>query len=270
MSFRGDSESEDDQDYVPAAEGAGETSSDEEKRKAKRQRTTSPHLPTAEELEDQTRAREALWEEFKASASASAPAATAPTVTAPKMVKIEKVYKYAGEEVRPIYEPDIDREVKEVPEDSPDAKKWPRWKGPDDDGSVAAGPSTPARISDKNTSTGTSPSTAAVSSNPAPGSTAKPAKRPGPRKSKLNLAAAAAAAATPSTAPKPKKLTTLDMSAMEWRSHLESPVADAALKDELEANRRGGGYLEKVEFLQRVADRKEDALEATKSTKRRR
>jgi hypothetical protein len=42
------------------------------------------------------------------------------------------------------------------------------------------------------------------------------------------------------------------------------------MKDELEANRRGGGYLEKVEFLNRVDARKEDALEASKSTKRRR
>lgn len=69
-----------------------------------------------------------------------------------------------------------------------------------------------------------------------------------------------------SSSQKPKKLSTLDKSAMGWQSH----VSAEGLKDELEANRRSGGYLEKVEFLQRVDDRKEDALEANKTGKRRR
>jgi hypothetical protein len=55
---------------------------------------------------------------------------------------------------------------------------------------------------------------------------------------------------------------------MDWRAHVNAEPSD--MKDELEANRRGGGYLEKVEFLNRVDARKEDALEAGKSTKRRR
>lgn len=53
---------------------------------------------------------------------------------------------------------------------------------------------------------------------------------------------------------------------MDWQSHINAE----GLKSELEANRRGGGYLEKVEFLQRVDERKEDALEANKKGKRRR
>lgn len=53
---------------------------------------------------------------------------------------------------------------------------------------------------------------------------------------------------------------------MDWQSH----VSTSGLKDELEANRRGGGYLEKVEFLQRVDERKEDVIEASKTGKRRR
>lgn len=53
---------------------------------------------------------------------------------------------------------------------------------------------------------------------------------------------------------------------MDWQSH----VADGPDQDELEANRRGGGYLEKVEFLQRVGDRKDEMLEASKGNKRRR
>ncbi|KAE9396439.1 hypothetical protein BT96DRAFT_996695 [Gymnopus androsaceus JB14] len=69
----------------------------------------------------------------------------------------------------------------------------------------------------------------------------------------------------------PKKLTTLEKSAMDWRSHLSTADNDT-LKDELEANRKqgGGGYLEKVEFLDRVSERRESLLDASKSGKRRR
>jgi hypothetical protein len=88
--------------------------------------------------------------------------------------------------------------------------------------------------------------------------TEKPlAKRPARKKSKIILV-------TPS-AQKTKKLTTLDKSVMDWQSHVGSS-GDA----ELEANRRGGGYLDKVEFLQRVDDRKNDVLDASTGTKRRR
>lgn len=69
--------------------------------------------------------------------------------------------------------------------------------------------------------------------------------------------------------PKATKLTTLDKSAMDWKSHVTG-AQDPALKDELDANRRGGGYLEKVDFLQRVGERKDEAFEANKSSKRRR
>lgn len=63
-------------------------------------------------------------------------------------------------------------------------------------------------------------------------------------------------------------MSTLDKSAMDWRAHVNAAPPD--MKDELDANRRGGGYLEKVEFLKRVDERKDDAMEANKSTKRRR
>jgi Bucentaur or craniofacial development len=54
---------------------------------------------------------------------------------------------------------------------------------------------------------------------------------------------------------------------MDWRAHIES---QSGVKDELEANRRGGGYLEKMDFLHRVEERREDVFEASKSSKRRR
>jgi hypothetical protein len=44
----------------------------------------------------------------------------------------------------------------------------------------------------------------------------------------------------------------------------------SSLKDELEAHRKAGGYLEKVEFLTRVEERKEENLDVMKSSKRRR
>jgi hypothetical protein len=67
---------------------------------------------------------------------------------------------------------------------------------------------------------------------------------------------------------KAKKLSTLDKSAMDWRAHVQAQEG-SGIKDELEANRRSGGYLEKVDFLKRVEERKEDVIEASKSTKRR-
>lgn len=57
---------------------------------------------------------------------------------------------------------------------------------------------------------------------------------------------------------------------MDWKAHVQAEQGKVGLQDELEANRRGGGYLEKVEFLQRVEERKEGTLEALKSGKRRR
>jgi hypothetical protein len=52
---------------------------------------------------------------------------------------------------------------------------------------------------------------------------------------------------------------------MDWKTH----TVDSALQNELDANRKSGGYLEKVEFLQRVEERKEENLESLKSRKRR-
>jgi hypothetical protein len=70
----------------------------------------------------------------------------------------------------------------------------------------------------------------------------------------------------PSSA-KAKKLTTLDKSSMDWRAHVNE--SEPSVKDELEANRRGGGYLEKVEFLKRVDERKDGLIEMSKGKRRR-
>lgn len=112
-------------------------------------------------------------------------------------------------------------------------------------------------------SEGTDP--AASASSTSTNSTTKPipAKRPGPRKPKTVLAPLPGAQ-------KAKKLTVLDKSSMDWKAHVDSAPESSALKDELAANRRGGGYLEKVEFLKRVEERKEEVLEASKAGKRKR
>lgn len=140
----------------------------------------------------------------------------------------------------------------EVAADSPDAKKWPLWHENGDNQSTSV-VSSPAE----------SKSAEVPSEAPSePSTSTKPAvNRPGPRKSKTILAAI--------PTPKAKKLTTFEKSAMDWQAHVQAS-GESGLKDELEANRRGGGYLEKVEFLNRVEERREGVIEANKGSKRRR
>lgn len=141
------------------------------------------------------------------------------------------------------------REVVDVSVDSPDAKKWPLWRAPE------LGSTPPITSgSDAVPETMTSAPSASTTS------IKLPTKRPAPRKPKVSLAAI--------PTQKAKKLSTLDKSAMDWRAHVQAQEG-SGIKDELEANRRSGGYLEKVDFLKRVEERKEDVIEASKSTKRR-
>ena len=163
-----------------------------------------------------------------------------------------------------------DSEIIDVPEDSADAKKWPLWKPPE--GQNEAG--VPYK-SDSGTSTPATedppPAAAVASASVTSSSSVSPAqaqplttKRPIRRKPKLQLAE------LPSTgSQKGKKLTTLEKSALDWKAHVGTS-GEPELASELEANRRGGGYLEKIEFLQRVGDRKGQAFEANKDHKRRR
>jgi hypothetical protein len=146
-------------------------------------------------------------------------------------------------------------QIVEVPEDSPDAKKWPLWPPPAESGPPATPIPDPVPEDSAPVPT-TDPIVAPEKKRP----------RPGPRKPKISLPALPT-----SSTRKAQKLSTLDKSAMDWRAHVQG-VGDgqAALKDELEANRRGGGYLEKVDFLKRVEERKEEAIEASKAARGRR
>jgi hypothetical protein len=151
------------------------------------------------------------------------------------------------------------REVVEAPEDSPEAKKWPvvntDLSQHERTSEFVDAQANPCSDSTKSLLNQSESSSSIVSK---PGLS----KRPGPRKSKTTLA--------PLPTSKPKKITTLDKSAMDWRAHIQSEQEmGSSLKDDLEAHRKAGGYLEKVEFLKRVDERKEDNLDVLKGSKRR-
>lgn len=167
-------------------------------------------------------------------------------------------------------------------EDSQLAKQWPRWRpsshhDEQPDRTLAQVPSELAPPVPSETISTASPvgsevpgssvhapivASATPATAVASSSTPKAKPKSGPRKSKTLLPN------LPSG--KPKKLTTLEKSAMDWRTHLSEQ--DGTAVDELERNRRagGGGYLEKVEFMDRVEGRREEIFEKEKGAKRRR
>lgn len=162
----------------------------------------------------------------------------------------------------------ICREIVEVALDSADAKKWPIVP-PATSTSTSTDtriPVSKSEIATESLTTVPAPNTSTIAS-----SALTPLTKRGPRKPKVTLGAIPGSGSSSGSKSRhaPKKLTTLEKSAMDWRSHLSD---GDALKDELEANRRqnGGGYLEKVEFLERVSERRESLLDASKSGKRRR
>lgn len=135
--------------------------------------------------------------------------------------------------------------MEEVFEGSEDAKKWPLW-------TAEAGNLVPAKAE-----SGLSPSPVPSSAS-TPQPEGKPHYRSGTRRPKKSLDDMFATA-------KAKKLSTLDKSAMDWKEHVES---SRDIKEDLEANRRAGGYLDRVEFLQRVEQRKEAEREQIGSKRR--
>jgi hypothetical protein len=46
---------------------------------------------------------------------------------------------------------------------------------------------------------------------------------------------------------------------MDWKNHT---AGDKSINDELEANRKAGGYLQKKDFLERVGERRMDTFES--------
>ncbi|PPR02231.1 hypothetical protein CVT24_011459 [Panaeolus cyanescens] len=257
-----DSDSDDD-DYVPhddADSSGGESSDTAADRLAERSTDEAARNPV-----ESRRHREALWADFQQSFANEGKRQR--SRSRPRMVKIIRRYRFAGENTE---------EVVEVPEDSEDARRWPRWvepgvapesnsnEAPPQEQPVDNSPLPSGNATQASREASSTPSSTPVSISTVAPVLPPPTKgRPGPRKPKTTLAALPGSA-------KPKKLTTLDKSALDWQAHIQSEASSgSSLADELEANRRGGGYLEKVEFLRRVEDRKEENLEALKSNKRR-
>lgn len=150
-----------------------------------------------------------------------------------------------------------DSEIVEVPEDSKDAKNWPLWKPPETVEEVAT-------FNNDSSSTSTPPAAGLPTASSSSSTQQVVNRRPGRRKPKVQLVELPSADSR-----KEKKLTTLEKSTLDWHAHVNVP-GEPELAAELEANRRGGGYLERVEFLQRVDDRKNQAFEASRDHKRRR
>ncbi|KAH9057929.1 bucentaur or craniofacial development-domain-containing protein [Lactarius deliciosus] len=244
-----ESDSED-LDFVPGGEDHDSDSDNSDERNTKRPRVGLGNPPqTQEELAIAQSERQALWAKFQASVGTPTP--TAAESRPKRMVKMEKRYRFAGEDVV---------EIVEVPEDSKDAKNWPLWEPSETVGEVAtfnndsSSASTPPAAGLPTASSSSSVTTTQQVVN----------RRPGRRKPRVQLAELPSADSR-----KGKKLTTLEKSTLDWNAHVNVP-GEPELAAELEANRRGGGYLERVEFLQRVDDRKNQALEASRDRKRRR
>ncbi|KAG6872138.1 hypothetical protein C0995_012624 [Termitomyces sp. Mi166 len=225
---------DDDDNYVPPAELEDESSESEPQSKRPR---VSPLQGSSLDVAEKTKAKDALWASFQASVSSALSPRSDPVK---EMVKVEKRFRFAGETI-------LAREVVEVPADSPDAKKWPLWHEREDNQTTSAELSPVKLKSEVPSEASSEPLT----------STKPTAKR---RKSKTTLAAIPT---------RKTKLSTLEKSAMDWQAHVQASEG-SGLKDELEANRRGGGYLEKIEFLNRVDERREGVIETHKGSKRRR
>jgi len=202
--------------------------------------TANDSRPTQEEEEEKKNARARLWTDFKLSVPSSV------TPSTKRLVKIEKKYRFAGEDVV---------EILEVPEDSNEAKIWPLSDKISDETESTTTPTAVTPVA--STSASSVPETSVSADS-------RTSKRSGPRKPKTSLPLLPS-----SSSQKSKKLSTLDKSAMDWRAHL-STNEDLYVKEQIEANRKAGGYLDKVEFLQRVEKRKDEVLDANKSNKRRR
>ncbi|KAH7869078.1 bucentaur or craniofacial development-domain-containing protein [Lentinula edodes] len=247
-----------DEEYVPDEKADKSSTSSDSEPEAKRPRT---ELPEPEDPETQQRKRQQLWKAFKESVTSGKDAVDSQaTREKQNIVRVEKRYIFAGKEIRRAVE------VAEVPADSDEAKKWPRIS-PELTSASISSPANDSASDTIETTLITSATTSGASSSFTQTSQKPSGPKRGPRRSKITLGE------IPGTlrSARPTKLTTLEKSAMDWRSHV-SEQDNNDLKDELEANRKqgGGGYLEKVEFLERVSERRESLLDSSKSGKRRR
>ncbi|KAK1920825.1 bucentaur or craniofacial development-domain-containing protein [Papiliotrema laurentii] len=273
-----DSDDEDDQDFIPSlpkprngkaqrkrprtteSDGSGSSSpsdgedgeDDEDLRtEAKRLRAEQEQAETEKRKKDAEALFKSMMEE------PAAPQSPAPEKAAPvETVEIKRPRQFAGET---IYETVL------LSRDHPDAvahfAREAALKGAESESSPAPSGSglTASTISPKSTilpSGSTAPQTSQAgslaSSSPKTIIKSRPPVRRKPRQSLEAMSAAL---------DKGKKMTTLEKSQMDWKSHTS---ADPSIQAELEANRRGGGYLEKQQFLDRVGERRTGALDGSR------
>ncbi|EJD39329.1 hypothetical protein AURDEDRAFT_187370 [Auricularia subglabra TFB-10046 SS5] len=225
----------DDEDYVPPAAEAGSDSETSEVAGPAAKKPKTEATPPAPSLEE----RKSAWDAFQTAAVQD----PLPTVEPRKMIQVLKTFRFAGlDEIK----------VVQVPADSDDARKWPLWQpnAPSSGSSSTAPTAAPA------------PAATSVAAPEASGSqpnSGASTPRPGPRKRKTRLASPPRA--------KPKKLSTLEKSALDWQAHVASTDG---LRDDLDAARRSGaGFLDKTDFLDRVGERRDNVL-ASASVKRKR
>jgi len=287
-----------DSDYVPRAEVERDSDvSEDEGPSGSKKRARLPtaqeknEAETQESLEERNarekREREALWRSFKedTSASLSLNRIREDEKRKMQMVKIVKKMRFAGDDIT---------QIVEVPEDSKEAKEWPLWAPSESitENESANGHSTgePISKSDSGPQKGERPlgypsgmvaATINSATNPTFKSDSTTSKQPedklsnpksipppNPKKRKTF-----SSLPTPS---KPKKLTTLSKSMMDWNAHLTTAESSQNLTreqvEELEANRKegGGGYIERVEFMERVRGRKDDVMSGNNGKRRKR
>ncbi|TYJ53536.1 hypothetical protein B9479_005805 [Cryptococcus floricola] len=215
-------------------ESGDEEDGDEEERIAKKAKIEEKEKDEAEE-----RRRKAREEFEKMKAEAAGPAEVRQAEE--EMVEIKRPRRFAGET--------IFETVKLRASDPEAIAYFEKLKNGDEK------PVLPAEESV------TKPETplAETSASPVPAAPQAPKPKGPPRRKRQTLEQMSAAL------DKGKKMTTLEKSQMDWKSHTSSSTK---MEDELAANRRSGGYLANRDFLDRVGERKSETYDQQGTRKR--
>eukprot|EP00727_Mastigamoeba_balamuthi_P007306 m51a1_g3196 putative craniofacial development protein 1 (278) ;mRNA; f:450118-451243 len=264
-------EDEDDEDFVP--EAGSESSADEDADSAsdvdaraptaKRQKiSTAPSEDMGPRSAPRTRSQARAADDDRAREHSSVPAAA----DAPK-VDVSALWQKMKQEKAPAAAPAAagpEDKTSPAPQDaaSPVAEK------PEPPAAAAADPaasSSPSVVTEVYEFAGEKVVVTKPSSGPSPAPVAKPPAAGG------KPAAASAGQKRPASAlsailgPKPKKLTTLEKSKLDWQKYR---TADSSLADAMDKNRKSSGsYLDKIAFLQRADVRQYEAERKDRSNK---
>ncbi|WWD16774.1 hypothetical protein CI109_101206 [Kwoniella shandongensis] len=245
----------------PSATSSSSGSGSEDDDDGEVQRKKAKLEQERDEVEERRRKAREEYEKLKAEMAGESSSTTAAGAT--KEVEVEKVEikrarRFAGETIYetaklPASDPEVVAYLARQVESSTTKADESDPSTTNIVGAISeATPMTSAMVSNdpsSSTSNNVQPSstTPTISAHPAPRPKGPPPRRK-PRQSLEQMSAAL---------DKGKKMTTLEKSAMDWKSHTSSSTN---LSDELAANRRNGGYLEKQDFLDRVGERRAGAF----------